>query len=226
MPDPDPETQRDPVELLADEFIERLRRGEHPSVTEYAARHPELADDIGELFPTIAEMERLKLHQEQSVACRIGPQGRRLERLGDFRILREIGRGGMGIVYEAEQESLGRHVAVKVLPTAAVLNPQQLQRFEREARTAGRLHHTNIVPVFGVGEDQGLHYLVMPMIPGTGLDQVLRRVRETRRGEGAAPPRHSSNQEICEYPRAAEPTAASGPPRRPETAASCETFLS
>ena len=78
-----------------------------------------------------------------------------LERLGDYRILREIGRGGMGVVYEAEQESLGRHVALKVLPEQRSPDPKQLRRFQREARAAARLHHTNIVPVFGVGEHDG-----------------------------------------------------------------------
>src|SRR5262249_1727081 len=122
--------------------------------------------------------------------------GRKLERLGDYRILREIGRGGMGIVYEAEQESLGRHVALKVLPAHALLEPRQLERFQREARSAARLHHTNIVPVFGVGEQDGLHYYVMQFIHGQGLDQVLavlQRLRQQSRAEatgmlsGAAP---------------------------------------
>ena len=80
----------------------------------------------------------------------------RLERLGDYRILREVGRGGMGVVYEAEQESLGRRVALKVLPDAALSMPQQVLRFQREARAAARLHHTNIVPVFGVGGTTGI----------------------------------------------------------------------
>src|SRR5205823_5078909 len=86
--------------------------------------------------------------------------------LGDYRILREIGRGGMGIVYEAEQVSLGRHVALKVLPQQLLPNSKQRQRFEREARSAAKLHHTNIVPVFGVGEAGGLHYYVMQYIHG------------------------------------------------------------
>src|SRR5689334_8130033 len=76
------------------------------------------------------------------------PAAPRVDRLGDYRILRELGRGGMGVVYEAVQESLGRHVALKVLPAAALLNPMYLERFQREARAAARLHHTNIVPVF------------------------------------------------------------------------------
>ncbi len=83
-----------------------------------------------------------------------------LERLGDYRILREVGRGGMGVVYEAEQVSLGRRVALKVLPNYPGLNETLLRRFELEARAAGRLHHTNIVPVFGVGEFEGLYGVV------------------------------------------------------------------
>ena len=108
----------------------------------------------------------------------------RLERLGDYRILREVGRGGMGVVYEAEQESLGRRVALKVLPDAALADAQQVLRFEREARAAARLHHTNIVPVFGVGRDDGHHYYVMQFIPGMGLDAVLEELRRLRRGAG------------------------------------------
>ena len=80
--------------------------------------------------------------------------------LGDYRVLREIKRGGMAVVYEAEQVSLGRHVALKVLPRQMLPDGKQRQRFEREARSAARLHHTNIVPVFGVGEEGGLHYYV------------------------------------------------------------------
>jgi WD40 repeat protein len=97
----------------------------------------------------------------------------------------------MGIVYEAEQESLGRHVALKVLPSHALLDPKHLHRFEREARAAARLHHTNIVPVFGVGQQEGLHYYVMQFIQGLGLDAVLdelRRLRQAQTSSGGAPP--------------------------------------
>ena len=82
-----------------------------------------------------------------------------LGRLGDFQLVREIGRGGMGVVYEAEQISLGRRVALKVLPFAAALDARQLQRFKNEAQAAACLHHTNIVPVFGVGCERDVHYL-------------------------------------------------------------------
>src|SRR5262249_37562596 len=96
----------------------------------------------------------------------------------------EVGRGGMGVVYEAQQLSLGRHVAIKVLPSHALLDGRQLGRFQREARSAARLHHTNIVPVFGVGEQGGLHYYVMQFIHGLGLDLVLDELRRLRQSGG------------------------------------------
>jgi serine/threonine protein kinase len=111
--------------------------------------------------------------------------GAKLDRLNEFRIVREIGRGGMGIVYEAEQESLGRRVAVKVLPRQSLLEKKQLQRFQREARAAAKLHHTNIVPVFGVGESRGFHYYVMQYIDGVGLDEILAESWNTERGENS-----------------------------------------
>jgi serine/threonine-protein kinase len=172
---------RDPVERLAEEFLERRRRGEHPALTEYVDRHPEWEDEIRALFPALVMMEQLKPGAADLTGSFVG-DGRAdsnsvPERLADFRILREVGRGGMGIVFEAEQESLGRHVALKVLPSHALLNPRHLQRFLREARSAARLHHTNIVPVFGVGQSDGLHYYVMQFITGSPLNEVIEELR-------------------------------------------------
>src|SRR5262245_28371484 len=182
---------RDPVEKLAEEFAERYRRGERPSLAEYTARYPELADEIRELFPALVEMEQLASVE----APLTGPftpaapgNGAPPRQLGEYRIVREIGHGGMGVVYEAVQESLGRHVALKVLPLHGLLNPMQLERFRREAKAAARLHHTNIVPVFGVGEDSGTHFYAMQFIQGQGLDMVLAEVRRLRAGPGAAAP--------------------------------------
>ena len=160
-------------EVLAAEFMERLRRGEHPSISEYTARYPDLAEDIRGLFPTIVATERLKGSRERPSNGSVSLGAASLERLGDFRIIREIGRGGMSVVFEAEQESLGRRVAVKVLPRQALLEPKHLRRFHREARIAANLHHTNIVEVFGVGEQAGFHYYVMQYIHGVGLDRVI-----------------------------------------------------
>ncbi len=168
----DPQTQRDEFELLASEFAECFRDGQWPSVSEYVARYPQWASEIQELFPTIAAIEKLKHKRDSRPRSKpsFGPVT--VEELGDFRIIREIGRGGMGIVCEAEEITLGRRVALKFLPKHPFLTDKQLDRFQREAKTAARLHHTNIVPVFGVGEDQGYHFIVMQLIPGVGLDKV------------------------------------------------------
>jgi serine/threonine-protein kinase len=174
---------QDRVSELAEEFLARHRLGEKPSVETYAAAHPELADEIRRLFPALLMMEELKPRSGDATGsfdAAVVVRGTRLERLGDFRILREVGRGGMGVVYEAEQESLGRRVALKVLGTPALQNAAQVRRFEREARAAARLHHTNIVPVFGVGEQEGLRYYVMQFIQGLGLDDVISELKRLR----------------------------------------------
>ncbi len=170
---------RNPIDELAEEFVARFRRGERPALSEYVRRYPELADEIREVIPALVAMEQLK--PDSSDASAHPPSGERLDRIGDYRILREIGRGGMGIVYEAEQVSLGRHVALKVLPHAGRGSPTYLERFRREAKAAGKLHHTNIVPVFGVGESDGVHYYAMQYIHGEGLDRVLRDLRVLRK---------------------------------------------
>src|SRR5262249_11367097 len=95
-----------------------------------------------------------------------------------------IGRGGMGGVYEAEQVSLGRRVALKVLPFAATMDPKQLQRFQNEAKAAACLHHTNIVPVYSVGCERAVHFYAMQFIEGQSLAEV---VRELRRLAGREP---------------------------------------
>jgi WD40 repeat protein/serine/threonine protein kinase/tetratricopeptide (TPR) repeat protein len=187
--------ERNPVELLAEEFLERKRRGDRPTLQEYLDRHPDLADEIRDLFPALLMMEDLGESSGAATGSLAADNGlavaARLERLGDYRILREIGRGGMGVVYEAEQESLGRRVALKVLSAGALADPKQVRRFEREAKAAARLHHTNIVPVFGVGRQDGHHYFVMQFIAGLGLDAVLENLRRLRREKseaGPAPP--------------------------------------
>ncbi len=167
-------SNRDPVEVLGEEFLARRRRGENPQIDQYIAANGEYAKQIRELFPAMIAMEELKVSKNQSSGDRpIRLHVDRLERLGDYRIIREIGHGGMGIVYEAEQRSLHRRVAVKVFPKQAIGDSKQLTRFQREAETAGALHHTNIVPVFGVGEQDGLHYFVMQYLDGVSLDVLI-----------------------------------------------------
>jgi hypothetical protein len=191
-------TGLDPLERLAEEFLNRRRRGERPTPGEYAARYPDHAERILELFPALELIERLKLAPEDraSLSSRTGiggpPAGAdpgALRRLGDYAILRELGRGGMGIVYEAEHESLRVRVALKIRHPRFRADRDSLRRFEREARSAARLHHTNIVPVFDFGEQDGICYYAMQYIVGVGLNEVIedvRRLREASGGAGAA----------------------------------------
>ncbi|MFY9252080.1 MAG: serine/threonine-protein kinase [Fuerstiella sp.] len=163
------------LEQLADQFTAELRRGEVPCIEAYADQHPQLADRIRTLFPLLEMMERESSTSGQPAEASVTPPPQ-FERLGDFRIVREIGRGGMGIVYQAVQESLGRTVALKLLPQLA-LDSRMNQRFQQEARLAAMLHHTNIVPIYGIGDEDGYSYFVMQFIEGTGLDRVLSELR-------------------------------------------------
>jgi WD40 repeat protein/serine/threonine protein kinase/tetratricopeptide (TPR) repeat protein len=177
---------------LAEAFLDRYRKGERPPLKEYMDRHPELAAEIKEVFPAMAMMENIavadsSLEGDDAEKKPVKPAEVALKRLGDYRIIREIGHGGMGVVYEAEQVSLGRHVALKVLPKQALADAKQKRRFEREAKAAARLHHTNIVPVFGVGEEEGLPYYVMQFIQGLGLDVVLDELNHMQPGAERTP---------------------------------------
>jgi WD40 repeat protein len=180
----EPSVDHDPFESVADAFLAQYRAGESPSIAAYAARHPELADRIRRLLPALVRLERdLSLGADAGPAAR-PPAAERSRRLGDYQILGEIGRGGMGVVYEAEQVSLGRRVALKVLPHLVAQEPRALARFRREAQSAARLHHTNIVPVFEVGQDGETAYYAMQFIEGRGLDRVIAELARLRaRGE-------------------------------------------
>jgi serine/threonine protein kinase len=161
---------------------------EHPTAAEYAALYPEHAARILELFPALELIERLKpapqddddlLGDPSVVPGPAGPHDRPRS-LGDYSLLREIGRGGMGIVYEAEHASLKNRVALKVMHTRFRTDRAYVRRFQTEARSAAKLHHTNIVPVFNYGEQDGVCYYAMQFIDGVGLEVVLQEVRHLR----------------------------------------------
>lgn len=183
MVDFDPD--RNPLDVLAEDFTARCRAGEFPSVAEYAAKYPELADDIRELFPSIGLMEQMR-RREDAQREHLTSDSKihaNLQRIGEYEILREVGRGGMGVVFEARQKSLGRRVALKVLTAGALSSPKQLLRFRREAAAAARLHHTNIVPVFGIGEQDNVHYYAMQFIDGVTLQEVLEQLQVIAGGQ-------------------------------------------
>jgi WD40 repeat protein/tetratricopeptide (TPR) repeat protein len=166
---------------LAEEFSGRVRRGELPSAEEYAARHPALAERIRALFPTLMLLEGMAGARIDPVATvppgGAGPDGALTagQVFNHYRIEREVGRGGMGVVYEATHLPLDKRVALKVLPVLPGEGAGQLERFLREAKTAAGLHHTNIVPVFDIGQANGTPYFAMQLIDGRGLDKVLQQ---------------------------------------------------
>ncbi len=162
---------------VAEEFIGQLNRGEHPDIEEYAVRYPQIASTIRQVF-TALEFVRGAASDSDLTKGRSGTEASVTGTLGDYRIIREVGRGGMGVVYEAEQVSLGRRVALKVLPFAAVLDAKQLQRFKNEAQAAAQLHHTNIVPVHSVGCERGVHYYAMQFIEGSTLADVIHELSQ------------------------------------------------
>lgn len=165
------------VEALADEFLRRRRDGENPSIDDYVAQYPDLEDELREIIPALLAMESLKQDWEDTLHETDRPAGLPVDRLGDYRLLKEIGRGGMGIVYEALQESLGRKVALKLLPKHMVNSPDHVRRLHREAKTAAALHHSNIVPVFGVGAEEEFHYIIMQLIDGASVERFIRLIR-------------------------------------------------
>jgi hypothetical protein len=181
---------RSPVELLADEFLVRCKRGEKPTIKEYCDRHPDLANEIRDVFEALLMVEDLRPGTDEvsgSAGESVQLGGKRLQQVGDYRILCEIGRGGMGVVYEAEQQALGRRVALKVLPTTSAGDSSAQLRFQREAKAAARMHHTNIVPVFDVGQDGEHLYYAMQLIHGQGLGLVIDDLKRLRAQSTATP---------------------------------------
>lgn len=181
-----PPKEEDPRLLRAvAEYQAVIESGRRPTRQEFVGRYPEIASELSAFLAGLAFVNAGAAH----VAAEAGiapdnPVGSLTRPLGDFRLLKEIGRGGMGVVYEAMQLSLGRRVAVKVLPLASALDPRHLQRFRNEAHAAAQLHHANIVPVFAVGHERAVHFYAMQLIEGRSLADVIRYLRAAL-GKGA-----------------------------------------
>jgi serine/threonine protein kinase len=164
---------------IADEFLNRLAETPSGDVAKLLAEYPEHAEQLERLLPAMQALvtygrEPASQPHEEGL-----PFGRPL---GDFRILREVGRGGMGVVYDAEQLSLARRVALKILPFAAVLDPRHLQRFKNEALAAAHLDHPHIVEVYGIGCERGIHFYAMRFIDGVTLAEVIAERRSQEPG--------------------------------------------
>jgi serine/threonine protein kinase len=184
--DPAPEAADDPrVTAALEEYLAAQETGLCLDRKALLQRYPEVADELASCLDSLELLSAAAPHLQPEVTapCSISEvsAANLPEPLGDFRIVREIGRGGMGVVYEAVQLSLGRRVALKVLPFAATLDQRQLQRFKNEAQAAAHLHHSHIVPVFAVGCERGVYYYAMQYIEG---QTVAAYIRELRRQTG------------------------------------------
>jgi WD40 repeat protein/serine/threonine protein kinase len=179
---------------LVEELTERLQAGEAVDWAAAAREYPDHATELEALRPALEALGQLS---RAGTAALSGVAPAAADDLipgvlGDFRILREVGRGGMGVVYEAEQISLNRRVALKVLPFAATMDPRQLQRFRHEAQAAAMLHHPHVVPVYGVGCERGVHYYAMQLIEGRSLAAVIDGLRGTYKGAASASEDHTT----------------------------------
>lgn len=174
------------LDWIVEHFTRKIRAGKHSAIEVYQKRYPALKTEIAELLGSVAMIEQLKIKSNRDTE----PRTRRslnevstLRQIGDYKVVREIGRGGMGIVFEAVHESLGRRVAIKVMPTPLMSGSKHVERFKRESRAAARLHHTNIVGVFGVGESDGYHYYVMDFVDGQPLSSVVKNLASSGKND-------------------------------------------
>jgi serine/threonine protein kinase len=175
------------VEAL-EQYLAAAEGGAKPNRQAFLARHADVAGPLAECLDGLEALHAAgSSPQELSGGAALAglfTEGQPGTPLGDFRILREIGRGGMGVVYEAVQLSLNRRVALKVLPFAAAQDAKQLQRFQNEAQAAAQLHHTNIVPVYAVGCERGVHYYAMQLIDGQTLAALIQELRQSESPHG------------------------------------------
>jgi serine/threonine protein kinase len=178
--DPENFRAREPLEVLISRFAEAVRRGEHPSIDDYVRRYADWADQIRELFPLIQTLEHWKTDKEMECLRRGVPQEFPIRQLGPYRLVRELGRGGMGLVFEAVDETSGQRLAIKLLPWRYASGMAQWEeQFQREARTIASLRHANIVRVYAFGTHEGYCYYVMDLVAGVSLDWIIRTLRDT-----------------------------------------------
>ncbi|WP_437206242.1 serine/threonine protein kinase [Planctomicrobium sp. SH664] len=175
LPRRDSSQGRDQLEVIASEYLQRLRSGEIVTIDEYIAREPHLADELRDFLQLVEAMEGWKSHQEIRSIQKVIPREFSFTHLGECRILREIARGGMGVVFEAEQGSIGRRVAIKLLPWKFAKKSRWAEQFQREARIVANLQHAHIVPIFSFGEQDDRYYYVMQLVEGVSLDRLVER---------------------------------------------------
>lgn len=177
-----PAEQQRVTEIL-DGYLQQIENGESPDPDELIKQYPEWSEILGRYLESLGLLHNAARAMHGSEPQSLPAAITKHRRLGDYEIRRQIGRGGMGIVYEARQISLDRRVALKVLPIAAVLDKRQIARFRREAQAAAQLHHPHIVPVFGVGCEEGVHFYSMQLVEGQSIDRVIGCLQSTSKEE-------------------------------------------
>ena len=192
-----------------EEYLAAAEAGAAPPRAEFLARYPELAEDLDACLAALRFIGRAAEGPRSVVGevAGVQPPEQAPGQLGDFRLIREVGRGGMGVVYEAEQVSLGRRVALKVLPFAATMDPRQLQRFHNEARAAASLDHPHIVHVHAVDCERAVHFYAMQFIDGQTLAAMIADLR--RAGGGSV--RTEAEPTTPHIPGQPEPAADTAP---------------
>jgi serine/threonine protein kinase/Tfp pilus assembly protein PilF len=177
------EEQRERLTRILDDYLSQLEQGVPSNPRALLDEHPDLAEALQLYLDSLTNLQNMSAAFQTGTVDDDAPAEilNHERRLGDFILGCEIGRGGMGVVYEARQISLGRRVALKVLPFAAVLDARQIARFKNEAQAAAQIHHPNIVPVFAIGAERGVHYYAMQFIDGLPLDRAIRDLRRQAR---------------------------------------------
>ena len=171
------EDQQTRLTELLDEYLVNLENGSRPDPETVKKENPDLAEQFDAYLGKLDQLYGVSLGFQDPTDS-VHSEMNNETTLGDFTIHREVGRGGMGVVYEASQESLDRRVAIKLLPMASLLDSRQIARFKNEAHSAGLLQHPNIVPIYSVGSERGIHYYAMQYIDGESLDQWIDSRRE------------------------------------------------
>jgi serine/threonine protein kinase len=190
------DVQQEKLAEILEGFLADLEAGIEVDRDALTRDHPSLAEAISKYLDSVAALHQAGIavtsdSSDDSAAFVRDALDKRIEktsRLGDYVIKDEIGRGGMGIVYEAQQISLDRRVAIKMLPFASVMDQKQVTRFKNEAQAAAGLHHPNIVPVYGVGHERGIHYFSMQLIEGQSLEDAISDLRGDRKASPAKSP--------------------------------------
>jgi eukaryotic-like serine/threonine-protein kinase len=190
--------QQKRLTVALEHYLDQLERGELPDLDRLCQEYPDLVDSLRQYIPSLRKQEEKATPSAEVPPIEVALNGSPVEdalpvresdpvelpdsddipkRLGDFELLEEIGRGGMGIVFKARQVSLDRMVAVKILPHAAVWDSKQIARFQNEAQAAAQLSHPNIVSVYAIGKERGTYYYSMPLVEGLSLEQAVRSLK-------------------------------------------------